>query len=148
MRRDLAQGGLRRFGLIRSVQLVKLLLYVLKGVVGAFVRRCRALYPRRGEEWFESGVHQISWTSIDSYSGGGNTYCCGSTNETYGYEYSSPTKRSTGEEYGLLARLDTVPELELGEDEGGRLGTKRLLVQTCPSWGRRLTERGVCGVIG
>ena len=54
MRRDLAQGGLRGLGLIRTVQLVELLLYVLKDVVGTFVRRCRGLYPRRGEERFES----------------------------------------------------------------------------------------------
>ena len=39
MRRDLAQGGLRGFGLIRSVEFVKLLLYVLKDVVGTFARR-------------------------------------------------------------------------------------------------------------
>jgi len=71
MRRDLTQGGLRGFNLIWSVHLVELLLYVLKDVVGAFVRRCRGLYPRRGEEWFESCmVHQISWTWIGPDSGG------------------------------------------------------------------------------
>ena len=33
MRRDLARVGLGRFGLIRSVRLVEMLLYVLKDVV-------------------------------------------------------------------------------------------------------------------
>jgi len=56
--------------------------------------------------------------------------------------------RSTGGEYGLLSRLDTVPGLELGGDGRGISGTKRLLAQTWPGWGKRLTGRGVCGVIG
>ena len=55
---------------------------------------------------------------------------------------------STGDERGLLSRLDIVSGLELGEGERGRFGTKRLLVQTCPSWDRRLTEREVCGAAG
>jgi hypothetical protein len=54
MRQDLAQGGLRRFRLMWSVQLVKMLLYVLKDVVRTFVRRRGGLYPRRSEERFES----------------------------------------------------------------------------------------------
>ena len=62
IRRDLAQGGLARFGFIWPIHLIELLLCVLIDVVGALVRgrRSRSLHPRRGEERFESYVEQIS----------------------------------------------------------------------------------------
>ena len=47
-----------------------MLLRVLKGVVGTLVRRRRSLYPRRGEERFESCARIISWTWSGSGLGG------------------------------------------------------------------------------